>query len=116
MGDEGSNGVGHVEGFDESDDLDVVEFIDHEGKRHVVAVLAVVEVDDLDYAVLAPVEQLRDDDCDTLEIFLFHYAEDENGDEMFAYIEDEATFLAVQRAAEQILGVPDTSEIEPAEA
>jgi uncharacterized protein YrzB (UPF0473 family) len=112
MGDQNLNGAGHVEELDESDDLDVVEFEDEEGNLHVAAILAVLEVDDLEYAVLAPVAQLNDDDSEELEIFLFQYGEDEEGNEMFAYIEDEAMFKKVQEAASTLLETdgPDDEE------
>ena len=107
MGIDETNGAGHVEELDESTDLDVVEFEDEEGHLHVAAILAIIEVDDLDYAVLAPVAQLEDDDSEELEIFLFQYAEDEEGNEMFAYIDDEETFKKVQAAASMVLETDD---------
>jgi uncharacterized protein YrzB (UPF0473 family) len=100
---EDTNGTGHVEELDESDSLDIVEFQDDEGRTIVAAILAVIEVDDLDYAVLAPAAQLEDDEGEELEIFLFQYGEDEDGNEMFAYIDDEATFHKVQEAAGLVL-------------
>lgn len=103
MGNDETNGVGHVDELDESTDLDIVEFEDEEGKVHTAAILAIIEVDDLDYAVLAPVDQLEDDASEELEIFLFQYAEDEEGNEMFAYIDDEAVFKQVQEAASLVL-------------
>ena len=95
MADNDNNGVGHVDQLDESAELEVVEFTDEEGNVYTAAILAVIEVDDLDYAVLAPVEQLEDDNSEELEIFLFHFDEDENGNECFSYIEDEAIFAKV---------------------
>ena len=84
---DGENGLGHVEELDESNDLEVVEFTDEEGTTYTAAILAVLQVDDSDYAVLAPIEQL----------------EDEDGNEFFSYIEDEATFAKVQQAATALL-------------
>ena len=110
MADDGTNGAGHIEELDESEDLDVVEFEDEEGNLHVAAILAVIEVDDLDYAVLPPVAQLEDDGGEELEIFLFQYGEDEDGNEMFAYIDDEATFRKVQEAASQLLETSEDDE------
>lgn len=110
MADNETNGAGHVEELDESTELDVVEFEDEDGKLHVAAILAVIEIDDLDYAVLAPVAQLEDDDSEELEIFLFQYGEDEDGNEMFAYIDDEETFNKVRAAASMILETDDDGE------
>ena len=100
---DGENGLGHVEELDESDELEVVEFTDEEGVTYTAAILAVLQVDDQDYAVLAPVEQLEDDDGDELELFLFLYGEDDEGNEFFSYIEDESVFNKVQEAAAALL-------------
>ena len=99
----------HEEGFDETEELEVVEFEDEDGTLHTAAILAVVAVEGHDYAVLAPVAQLEDD-SDEMEIFLFQYGEDEDGNEMFGYIEDEAVFKLVQQAATTLLGVDEDEE------
>lgn len=103
--------MGHVDELDEGNELDVVQFSDEEGKLHTAAVLAIVEVEDASYAVLAPVEQLNDDESDELEIFLFGYGEDEDGNEVFSWIEDEETFHKVQQAASILLETDDDQEI-----
>ena len=111
MGEKGNNGIGpvdEVEELDESDELEVVEFTDEEGNSYTAAILAVIEVDDQDYAVLAPVEQLEDERADEMEIFLFHFTEDEDGNEVFSYIEDEAVFQKVRAAAAALLDEDDT--------
>ena len=110
MGENETNGAGHDEGLDESDDLEVVEFEDESGQLHVAAILGILEVDAFEYAVLAPVAQLEDDDSEELEIFLFQYSEDEEGNEMFAYIEDEETFKKVQEAASMLIVAEDDEE------
>ena len=108
MGENGTNGVGHVEELDESDELEVVEFSDEDGNTYTAAILAVIEVDDQDYAVLAPVEQLEDERSEEMEIFLFHFTEDDDGNEIFSYIEDEAVFQKVRIAAAALLDEDDT--------
>lgn len=100
---DGENGLGHVEELDEGAELEVVEFTDEDGKTYQAAILAVIQVDDKDYAVLAPIEQLDDDDGEELELFLFEYGEDEEGNEFFGYIEDEDLFARVQEAAAALL-------------
>lgn len=97
------NGLGHVDELDEGNELEVVQFADEEGKVTTAAILAIVEVENSDYAVLAPVEQLNDDESDELELFLFGYGEDEEGNEVFSWIEDEETFNKVQLAASTLL-------------
>lgn len=110
MGENGTNGVGHVEELDESDELEVVEFSDEEGNTYTAAILAVIEVDDQDYAVLAPVEQLEDERSEEMEIFLFHFTEDDDGNEVFSYIEDEAVFQKVRLAAAALLDEDDEDD------
>jgi hypothetical protein len=104
---EGENGIGHVEELDESDDIEVVEFEDEDGVTHQTAILAVIELGDSQYAVLAPVQQLVDENGEELELFLFEYGEDEEGNEFFSYIEDEQTFASVQAAASALLDDTD---------
>ena len=99
----GENGLGHVEELDESDEIEVVEFEDEDGVTHQTAILAIIELGESQYAVLAPVQQLVDEDGDELELFLFEYGEDEEGKEVFSYIEDEQTFASVQAAAAALL-------------
>ncbi|MEZ4321228.1 MAG: DUF1292 domain-containing protein [Myxococcota bacterium] len=101
------NGLGHVEELDESAELEVVEFSDEEGVTYQAAILAVIQVDDQDYAVLAPIEQLEEDNEGDLELFLFEYGEDDEGNEYFSYIEDEAVFARVQEAAAALLDEGD---------
>lgn len=107
MADHETNGIGHVEELDEGEGLEVVEFTDEDGNLYSAAILAVIEVDDHDYAVLAPVDQLQDENGDELEIFLFAFAEDEEGNEVFSYIEDEGLFDRVREAAAALLNGPD---------
>lgn len=107
MADHETNGIGHVEELDEGEGLEVVEFTDEDGNTYSAAILAIIEVDDMDYAVLAPVEQLEDEDGDELEIFLFAFTEDDDGNEVFSYIEDEALFDRVRHAAAELLNGPD---------
>jgi uncharacterized protein YrzB (UPF0473 family) len=101
--DDNANGAGHVDELDEGDELEVVTFTDEDGKEYTAAILAVIEVEEQDFAVLAPVEQLEDPEAGDLELFLFHYGEDEEGNECFSYIEDEVLFDKVREAASQIL-------------
>ena len=101
MGEE--NEQGSVEELDEGTDLEVVSFTDEDGKDYTAAILAVVEVEGEDYAILAPVDQLEDDSSDELELFLFAYGETEDGQEFFQYIEDEAIYNKVRDVASELL-------------
>lgn len=97
---EPTNGEGHVDELDESqtlEDDDVVTFTDEDGNEHRCAVLAIAEVEGRDFALLAPVDQLDDEDEDeALELFIFAYGEDDEGLETFSYVEDEALYDRVK--------------------
>lgn len=101
--DDDKNGMGHVDELDEGDELEVVQFTDEDGTEYTAAILAVIEVDHVDYAVLAPVEQLEDPESGELELFLFQYGEDEEGNQFFSYIEDEVVFEKVRQMATELL-------------
>lgn len=108
--DEDGNGMGHVDELDESEELEVVQFTDEDGTEYTAAILAVIEVDHVDYAVLAPVDQLEDPDRKDLELFLFQYGEDEEGNQFFSYIEDEAVFEKVREMATELLDEGDEDD------
>jgi uncharacterized protein YrzB (UPF0473 family) len=94
-----TNGEGHVHELDESQEIsedDLVTFTDEDGAEHRCAILAIAEVDGADYALLAPVTQLQDEESEELELFIFSYGEDEDGNEVFGFIEDEQTYETVQ--------------------
>lgn len=95
------NGEGHVDSFDESEDLegdDVVTIVDEDGNERDCVVLAVAEVDGQDYALLAPADQLEDEEGQELELFIFTYDLDEDDDEteVFGFVEDEAVYEKVR--------------------
>lgn len=95
------NGEGHVDGFDESEELDaddLVTITDEEGTEWECAILAVVEHEGAEYALLAPVDQLEDEENEELEMFLFLYEVDDEGVQTFSYIEDDEVYEAVQKA------------------
>ena len=95
------------DGFDDSDGFDddeIVSFTDEDGTERSCLVLAVVEHGGSEFAMLAPVEQLRDETGDDLELFLFRYEIDDDDTEMFSYINDERTYAAVQKLCEGLLG------------
>jgi uncharacterized protein YrzB (UPF0473 family) len=63
-----------------------------------------VEVEGKRYAVLAPAEaDLGEESDDEIELYLFEHEVDDEGDEIFSEIEDEATWNKVQAAAEAML-------------
>jgi hypothetical protein len=106
-----ANGAGHVESFDEEAEFDpdeLVHFEDEEGTTRACVVLAVVEHEGNDYAMLAPVEQVKEDDGHPLELFLFQVEELEDGTERYSYIEDEQTYKQVQAFCQTLIDDPES--------
>jgi uncharacterized protein YrzB (UPF0473 family) len=97
---------GEVESFDESEELDdeIVTITDEEGNDVDCMVLAVMDVEGRDYAMLAPVEQLDSDEGDEVELFIFTYDEDEaEGVEHFGYVDDDAMYEKVRQAFAELM-------------
>ena len=109
-GDNGVDDGGVVEELDD-DGEEVVVLIDEDGQEHQFMVLAVVEVGDQEYAMLATVEQLEQDDGTELELFLFQYDLDGEGNEMFTAIEDDSTFEKVRELCSNLMEVENNPPI-----
>jgi len=99
MGTGDENGQGHVEGFDDTEDIDeVVVIIDEDDNERECVILAVIEQEDgQEYALLAPADQLEQDDGTELELFILTISTDEQGDDSFGFIEDETEYEAVKQ-------------------
>jgi len=98
-GDPEENGDGHVDTFDESeefDESDLVVITDEDGQQIECAIVAVIEHDGEEFALLARVEQLVSEEGDEIEMFIFHYEVDDEGNQLFSSVEDEATYEAVR--------------------
>ena len=83
--------------FDESEaiaDEDRVTLVDDNDVEHDFVILALIEYDGGEYALLTPEAELDVDEGE-IELFVFHYELDETGQEHFVPIEDEATFQRV---------------------
>lgn len=85
--------------LDESEEFleeELIELEDDDGTLRVFALLAVVEIDGQNFAMLSPHASMMDDDNDEpLEIALFAYEEDPEG-ATYSDIEDEALLARVQ--------------------
>jgi uncharacterized protein YrzB (UPF0473 family) len=93
------NGDGHVEEFDESEELDeedLVTIVDDTGKELECAILAILEHEEEEFALLAPVAELTTDEGDEIQMFIFRYGVDEEGNQTFSYIEDEPLYEVVR--------------------
>lgn len=97
--DEGGNGDGHVDEFDESeefDEEDLVTITDESGTEHECAILGILEHEGAEFALLAPLAQLADDDGTEVEMFIFSYVVDDEGQQVFGYIDDDELYEAVK--------------------
>ena len=104
------------EGLDHSEELggpDVVVLEDEEGNTLEFALLAVVEVEEQDYALMTPVEQIEDEGGESMDLFLFQYNEEEDGSASFSEIEDEETYIRVRDFCSTLVDM-DEVEVEMA--
>lgn len=84
-----------------SDEENIVTLVDEEGNEQDFAIDEIVEIDDVRYAVLIPVECYEDDDEEFCEDAVIMRVEvDEKGDEYLADIEDDEEFEKVVEALE----------------
>jgi uncharacterized protein YrzB (UPF0473 family) len=99
MSTQDENGQGHVESFDETEDIDeVVIIIDEDDNERPCVILAVIEHDNgNEYALLTPADELDGDDDAEIELFILTIQTDENGDESFGFIEEEDEYQAVKQ-------------------
>jgi uncharacterized protein YrzB (UPF0473 family) len=99
------------DGFDESDtltDRDLVVLVDEDGEETECVILAVVDHEGQDYAVLAPREQLQQSgEREEVELFLLEYHRDADGREIFAPIDDEERFESVRRMCADLVGTSE---------
>ena len=117
----GTNGEGHIDGLDDGESIeeaDIVTLVDEEENEHQFVVLAIVEMDDNQYAMLAPLDQVNDDSNPELELFLFTYNETDEGYAEFGEIDDDKIYEAVQEYCATLLDTDGIglSEVTPAEA
>jgi len=108
-----------VETLNESEQIDgedLVTLVDEDGNEHEFVVLAIVDMDGSEFAMLAPLDQVDDDSEPELELFLFTYQETEDGYAEFGEIEDDATYQAVQAYCATLLDTDDEDGPPTAEA
>ncbi|MEQ1502114.1 MAG: DUF1292 domain-containing protein [Myxococcota bacterium] len=94
------NGDGHVDGFDESEEFDPSDLVtirDEEGLEIECAIMAVIEHEGEEFALLARLEQLRSEEGDEIEMFIFRYGIDDEGNQLFSFVDEDATYEAVRR-------------------
>ncbi len=87
--------MAELDDSEEIGEIDRVVLVSEDGEELPFVLLAVVEHEGEDYAMLATEAQLLDDSSDEMEVFLFHYQVDEQGIEVYGPIEDDDTYEAV---------------------
>jgi len=88
------------------DEFEVITLVDEDGEEKDFVMLSVVELPEGQFAVLTPAEAfLAEEEAeDGLELYVFTYSEDENGDVDFNPVEDEALIDRVIEIVDQQLG------------
>ena len=94
---------------DRFDPEDLVTITDEDGTEIDCAILAVMEHDGEEYALLARLDQLREDAEET-EMFIFKYGVDDDGAQSFTSIEDDATYDTVRDAFSLLISQEDDGE------
>ena len=79
----------------------IVVLEDEEGTEVQLALLAMLEVEDQEYALMAPVEDLEAEEGETT-LYLFRHDEVEGVGSTFGMIEDDATYAQVQAFCETL--------------
>jgi uncharacterized protein YrzB (UPF0473 family) len=92
-------------GIDETEGPELVVLEDADGNELNFAFLGVVELEgEGEFALLAPAEQMLDEDDDALDVFIFRYDyDDEEELENFLPIEDDELVQRVAAVAEKML-------------
>jgi uncharacterized protein YrzB (UPF0473 family) len=109
------NGDGHVDSFDESEEIldeDRVVIVDEDGNELPCVVLAVMEHEGEEFALLGRLDQLEPDAGDEVEVFVFRRLDDEEGNEIFASIEDEELYEVVRREFALLMDQTDDEDDE----
>lgn len=96
------------------EDEDLVILVAEDDSEHRYILILTVELEGLEYGVLAPEEQVRSDDPGEFELSIFQIEADEDGDQFIA-IEDDETFEKVRAACAELLGIDDEAAGEPSE-
>jgi len=80
---------------------DIIVLTDEEGNDGQFVFLTILQHDDADYALLAPLTQMQDETDDQLDVYIFGYTVNEEGEEFFDPVGDEELIEAIGVAAEQ---------------
>ena len=78
------------------DDRETITLLDENGEETEFEVLGVVTVEDIDYAILVPIDEDED------QAYIFRIDADENGEEVLSEVEDDEEFDMVKDAWETL--------------
>lgn len=82
------------------DDEDIVILADEDGNEGSFVFLTVLDHAEENYALLAPLAQMQDEEDEQLDVYIFRYSVDDAGDELFEPIDDEALIDSIGAKAE----------------
>ncbi|OGO77558.1 MAG: hypothetical protein A2Y23_15690 [Clostridiales bacterium GWB2_37_7] len=87
-----------------SDEMDIILLYDEEGNETEFEVVATLELDDNEYAILLPRDDERDPEAEEVEeAYILRIEQDENGEDVLVGIEDEEELNAVIEAYEELV-------------
>lgn len=85
--------------------MDFIVLYDEEGNETEFEIIATLEVNDIEYAILLPTdaegEELQSDEVE--EVYVLRIEQDENGDDVLVGIEDEDELNQVIEAYEELI-------------
>lgn len=99
--------MGNIESYTEPDDVIITLELD-DGSEIECVVLARFPLLERQYVALLPTDKLDDDEA---EVFLYRFAEDENGEVLLDNIEDDDEFDAVADRYDEILDELDYDDL-----
>lgn len=84
--------------------MDSILLYDEDGNENEFEVIATLEVDEMEYAVLLPSdEEVEPESEDFDEVYILRIEQDENGDDVLVGIEDEDELNEVIKAYEELI-------------
>lgn len=87
-----------------SDEMDIILLYDEDGNETEFEVVATLELDENEYAILLPRDDERDPDAEEVEeAYILRIEQDENGEDVLVGIEDEEELNAVIDAYEELI-------------
>lgn len=87
-----------------SEEMDIILLYDEDGNETEFEVVATLELDENEYAILLPRDDARDPDAEEVEeAYILRIEQDENGEDVLVGIEDEEELNAVIDAYEELI-------------